>query len=180
MFLLPDDLREKLKEPIGRLVDESTLIRLVKNKSYLVTIGDRVTYTVLSHGIIPCLAIVDFTLERQPSPPAMKQKIQQFSKNIIKVKNPPAMITLDLWNSIRFFYEQIEKNNPLLIEVEGEEDLASLAAIYLAPPDVTIIYGLPNKGVLIVEPSQKNKKKAEEVLTIMRDAYGNRDSIKKC
>ncbi|MEM4258341.1 MAG: DUF359 domain-containing protein [Candidatus Thermoplasmatota archaeon] len=180
MYFLPDALRDKLKEPIGCLVDEPTLISRVKNTPYLVSIGDKVTYTVLSYDIQPCLAIVDFILERQPYPAAMKMKIQTFTNNHIKVKNPAGMITEELWNAIDSFYLTMKTGKPLLIEVDGEEDLASLAAIYLAPRDVTIIYGLPNKGVLIVTPSKINKKKVEDVLKIMRDAYGNRDSIKKC
>jgi GTP-dependent dephospho-CoA kinase len=180
MFFLPQKLRDKLKEPIGTLVDEPGLIKLLKNKKYIVSIGDRVTFTLLNHGIQPSIAIVDFILERKTYPPEMKQKIQGFGKKHIKIVNPPGFITEQLWKTIQSSYENLHKNESVLIEIEGEEDLTSLPAIFLAPRDVTIIYGLPNKGVLVVQPTSAYKKKVEEVLDIMRDAYGNRDPIKKC
>jgi uncharacterized protein (UPF0218 family) len=37
----------------------------------------------------------------------------------------------------------------------------------LAPPDVTIIYGLPNKGVVVVKASDENKQKVKEILDEM-------------
>ena len=63
-------------------------------------------------------------------------------------------------------YENLEIGS-LRIEIEGEEDLASLAAIYLAPSDVTIIYGLPDKGALVVKPTRENKKFVKEILDKM-------------
>jgi uncharacterized protein (UPF0218 family) len=59
------------------------------------------------------------------------------------------------------------KQGPVCIEVDGEEDLASLAAISLAPGGVTVIYGLPNKGVVVVDATTANKKKVKEVLDRM-------------
>ena len=58
-------------------------------------------------------------------------------------------------------------DGPYCIEVEGEEDLAALAAIYLAPPDVTIIYGLPNKGVVVVKATEAHKAQVKEILDKM-------------
>jgi uncharacterized protein (UPF0218 family) len=96
----------------------------------------------------------------------MKEKIHQFGKRHIKVKNPPATISDDLWNTIASCYESLEKG-PICLEIEGEEDLAALPAIYLAPGDVTIIYGLPNRGVVVVKPTESNKKKVKEILDKM-------------
>jgi len=87
-------------------------------------------------------------------------------KKSVVVKNPAATITDDLWNVIKLAFEDLEKNS-LRIEVEGEEDLASLAAIYMAPGDVTIIYGLPDKGVLVVKANKENKNKVKKILDKM-------------
>jgi hypothetical protein len=92
--------------------------------------------------------------------------IKSFGKKSIVVKNPPAAISDDLWNIIKMAFENLE-NGPLRIEIEGEEDLASLAVIYMAPPDVTIIYGLLDKGVLVVKPTSKNKRLVKEILDKM-------------
>ena len=53
------------------------------------------------------------------------------------------------------------------IEIEGEEDLASLAAIFLAPSNVTVIYGLPDKGVLVVNPDSDIKRRVKEIIDKM-------------
>ncbi|HWR27010.1 MAG TPA: DUF359 domain-containing protein, partial [Candidatus Thermoplasmatota archaeon] len=144
MYVLPEDLKDTLKGYIGQLVDEPDLIKLLKKEKSVVTIGDKVTYTVLKHGFTPLLCIVDFILERKPYPSEMKTLIQGYGRVHLKIKNPPGTITDELWDAIQTVYKNPQKS-PVCIEVDGEEDLASLAAIYLAPQGVTVIYGLPNR-----------------------------------
>jgi hypothetical protein len=166
MRVLPDNLRDLLKEPIGQLVDEKQLLKLLKNEKYIVSIGDLVTYTLLKHEIEPVFCIVDFKTRRGVCSSEIIEVIKSFGKKSIVVQNPPATISDDLWNVIEMAYENLEMG-PLRIEIDGEEDLASLAAIYLAPSDVTIIYGLPDKGVLVVKPTRENKKFVKEVIDKM-------------
>ena len=166
MRVLPDNLRDLLKEPIGQLVDEKQLLKLLKNAKYIVSVGDLVTYTLLKHEIEPVFCIVDFKTRRGVCSSEIIEVIKSFGKKSIVVQNPPATISDDLWNVIEMAYENLEMGS-LRIEIEGEEDLASLAAIYLAPSDVTIIYGLPDKGVLVVKPTRENKKFVKEVLDKM-------------
>lgn len=166
MYVLPDDLKDTLKGHIGQLVDEPTLLKLLKNEKHIVSVGDRVTYTLLKHGFSPVLCIVDFILERKSYPSEMKACIQSFGKVHLKIQNPPGTITDELWDAIKAFFEN-PQTSPVCIEVEGEEDLASLAAIYLAPPGVTVIYGLPNKGVVVVQSTTAHKQKVKEVLDRM-------------
>ena len=166
MYVLPDDLKDTLKQYIGQLVDEPTLLKLLKKEKSIVTVGDRVTYTVLKHGFTPLLCIVDFILERKQYPEEMKKLIQMFGLVHLKIKNPPGTITDELWDAIQTVYQN-PQNRPICIEVEGEEDLASLAAIYLAPRGVTVIYGLPNKGVVVVKTTEAHKQKVKEVLDRM-------------
>jgi uncharacterized protein (UPF0218 family) len=166
MYVLPAELREQLQQPIGHLVDESGLVHLVAHEKYVVSVGDRVTYTLLRHGITPILGIIDFILERKPYPEEMKEVLSRFGRIRLHVKNPVGMITDDLWEAIESVYQHL-KSGPYCIEVDGEEDLASLAAIYLAPGGVTVIYGLPNKGVVVVEATRSHKQKVKEVLDKM-------------
>ena len=166
MYVLPDDLKDTLKGYIGLLVDESRLLRLLKKEKYIVTIGDKVTYTVLKNGFTPVLCVVDFLLERKSYPTEMRTYIQGFKALHLKIQNPQGTITDELWNAIQTAFQNLEKK-PVCIEVEGEEDLASLAAIYLAPRCVTVIYGLPNRGVVVVKSTTAHKKKVKEVLDRM-------------
>jgi GTP-dependent dephospho-CoA kinase len=166
MYVLPDGLKDTLKGYIGQLVDEPTLLKLLKKEKSIVSVGDKVTYTLLKHGITPVLCIVDFLLERKSYPAEMKTLIHGFGKTHLYIKNPPGTITDELWNAIKTVFSHLE-NGPVCIEVEGEEDLASLAAISLAPGGVTVIYGLPNKGVVVVKATTAHKQKVKEVLDQM-------------
>ena len=166
MRVLPENLRKILNEPIGQLLNEKRLIELLRNEKNIVSIGDQVTYTLLNHEIAPIFCIVDYKTRRGPCPAEVKELIKSFGNKTFTVKNPAGCISDELWNVIKFAFENL-KIGKIRIEVEGEEDLASLAAIYLAPPDVTIIYGLPNKGVLVVKPTEDIKKKVKEILDKM-------------
>ena len=166
MYKLPENLRDLLKEPIGKVVDEKQLVELLKNEKKIVSIGDEVTYTLLKHDIKPLFCIVDYKTRRGKISELKMNKIKSFGKKSIVVNNPARTITDDLWNIIKYSFENKGKT-PIRIEIIGEEDLASLAVINMAPRDVTIIYGLPDKGVLVVKPTDKNKEKVREVLEKM-------------
>ena len=165
MYVLPDNLRNILKEPFGTLVDEDELIELLKGEGNVVSIGDQVTYTLLKHDIEPFFCIVDYHTRRGQCADEMIEILKEFGKKTINVKNPAKTITDELWNIIKIAFE--DNTQSLKIVVEGEEDLASLAAIYMAPVDVTIIYGLPDKGVLVVKPTNEIKDKVKEILDKM-------------
>jgi uncharacterized protein (UPF0218 family) len=166
MYVLPERLKDTLKGHIGQLVDESSLLRLLKKEKFIVSVGDKVTYTLLKHGFSPVLCIVDFMLERKQYSSEMRTLIQKYGKTHLRIRNPPGTITDELWNAIQSVFSHLE-DGPVCIEVDGEEDLASLAAIYLAPGGVTVIYGLPNKGVVVVKATMAHKRKVKEVLDQM-------------
>ncbi|MDH7516942.1 MAG: DUF359 domain-containing protein [Candidatus Thermoplasmatota archaeon] len=168
MRLLPDKLRDKLKEPIGRFfVDEKELIGFLKNEKYIVSVGDQVTYTLLKNNISPIFCVVDFKIKRNLYSSDFKKLIKSFGKKMVRVKNRQGEISDELWEAIKTAYNVLEEGSQR-IEVIGEEDMASLAAIFLAPrSDVTIIYGLPDKGVVVVKATDENKLKVKEVLDEM-------------
>ena len=166
MRVLPDYLRDKLRKPLGLLVDEDELLRLLKKEICIVSIGDHVTYTILKHNVKPVFCVVDFKIKRDFCSDDVKNMIQSFGGKKIRVKNPPGCISDDLWDAIKTAYKNL-KNGSIRIEVEGEEDLAALAAIYLGPRDATVIYGLPNKGVVVVKSNEENKKRVKEILDEM-------------
>lgn len=166
MAVLPEKLRDLLKTPVGTLVDEKGLIKLLKDEKSIISIGDQVTYTLLKNDIEPSFCVVDFKIKRGKCPKEIIETLKSFGKKSIVVENPPGTISEDLLKTIKLAIENL-KVGSLRIEVIGEEDLASLPAIFYAPPDATIIYGLPNKGVLVVKPTKDMKKKVKEVLDEM-------------
>ena len=165
MRVLPENMRGLLKEPIGILVDEKQLLKLLKEEKKIVSIGDQVTYTLLKNDIEPFFCIVDYHTRRGRCSEDILKVLKAYGKKTINIDNPAGTITDDLWAVIRLAFE--DNAQSLKIAVNGEEDLASLAAIYMAPLDVTIIYGLPDKGVLVVKPTKENKDKVKQILDKM-------------
>ena len=167
MHFLPDELRDLLKSPIGDLVDEKQLLKKISHEDLIVTVGDQVTYTLIKNRIKPIFCIVDYRTRRGEFPYEFIKLIKSYGDEVIKVENPQGYITDELWDAIDKAFNNASKNIFTRIEVDGEEDLASLAVIFIAPEDVTIIYGLPDKGVLVVKPTNDNKQKVKEVLEKM-------------
>jgi uncharacterized protein (UPF0218 family) len=167
VYRMPGDLRNILNQPIGKLLSGEALLKEVRQCPHVVSIGDQVTYTLLHHKVLPRIAIVDFIIKRSEYPEEMRKTIQSFGSQVIQVSNPPGCITKELMDALREAFAQELSSLSLRIEVDGEEDLASLAAILLAPNDVTIIYGLPDKGVIVVPATEDNKERVRAVLAKM-------------
>ena len=166
MHVLPEKLRDLLKTPVGKLVNEKELLELIQDEKYIISIGDLVTYTLLKHDIEPSFCVIDFKTRRGQCSKDIIDLLKSFGKRSIVVKNPPGILSDDLWSVIKLAIDSL-KIGSLRIEVEGEEDLASLPAIFFAPSDAIIIYGLPNKGVLVVRPTKEMKQKVKDVLDKM-------------
>jgi len=151
MYKIPEEKQEELRKPLGKIVKEIE----EKINGKIVSVGDMVTIYLIKKGFKPNIAIVDYKIERK----GHNEKFEYPFK--IKVKNPPGMITRELWNAVATAYAE---NKNTLIEVDGEEDLAALPAIYLAPENTTVIYGLRNKGMVVVKVGSEERKKVKEFL----------------
>jgi uncharacterized protein (UPF0218 family) len=80
------------------------------------------------------------------------------------VRNPSWEITVDLWRAIG---EAFKTGDRVLIEVQGEEDLAALACIAMAPDGSAVLYGLPDRGVVVVKASARARGQALDILRRM-------------
>jgi uncharacterized protein (UPF0218 family) len=166
-WILTEKLRVELKKPLGPLFIENEFLDFIKNDKYIISIGDLVTYTILINNIKPQFCIVDYKTKRKSCSKDIINVIKEYGDKIINVRNPPGCITEELWVSISESYKSIGLKN-IRIEVDGEEDLATLPAIALAPKrDVTIIYGLPDKGVVVVKTIEENIIKAKNIINEM-------------
>ncbi|UCG69841.1 MAG: DUF359 domain-containing protein [Thermoplasmata archaeon] len=161
---LPEGLRDELKTPLGEVVDEDMLDAILKNVDIIVTVGDKCTLTLYKKGIVPDISVVDFKIQRDDVE-NLKAQIQEFGKIVINVDNPPGMLTRELWNAVKSAYET---EDTVRIEVEGEEDLAALPCVWLAPKNTAVIYGLPNIGLVVVLDEKEAKMKVKDVLKKMK------------
>ena len=95
--------------------------------------------------------------------------------NRLRARNPPAMITLELWEAIQNAFFMIGTGGRVGIEVEGEEDLAAIPAIIMAPEGARVLYGMPGKGMVVVTVDSGARKKAQALLGLMERREGWKD-----
>jgi hypothetical protein len=150
---LPDDLREELGRPIGKIVSAWSLRKHIDGSSRVISVGDVVTITLLQMKYEPDVAVFDYKTQRMEDYKA-KERIAKMSGRLVKVENPPAKITRALWKAVR---EAVNAKERVKIEVSGEEDLASLVAIALAPEGAHVIYGIPKRGLMVVEVNTETR-----------------------
>jgi hypothetical protein len=146
-LVLPDDLRGELAKPIGRFVSAWALRKHLEGARRVITVGDVVTITLLQMGMVPDVAVFDYKTQRSEEY-ASKERIERMEGRLVKVENPPARITRALWKAVK---EAVRAEDTVKVEVSGEEDLAALVAIVNAPEGAQVIYGIPNKGLMVVK-----------------------------
>jgi hypothetical protein len=140
MLSLPEENRRLFEEPFGELHSsiEEILPKLLNQTVYAV--GDVVTCNLHKHGITPSIAIVDGYTMRSPC-----SRLPAIRGECIRVKNPAGTLTDELERALR----HAVINPPVTILVEGEEDLAVIPLVLVAPIGAIILYGQPKKGVVL-------------------------------
>ena len=135
------------------------------NVEYIITVGDICTIKINEQVRMPDLSIIDFKTKRD-SPLSAEQRsiMDQIGEKIVNVNNNAGTISDELWNAIKV---AISDNVKTRIVVEGEEDLATLVAISLADLGAKVIYGMPDKGMVVVDVNQQTKERANNFLEKM-------------
>ncbi len=142
-LVVPQEFREIFSRVPDVLVTKESQLEFLAGKM-LITVGDVVTATALKYKMVPKLSIVDYKTKREEILPQLPNKWERS----MRIKNPAGSITVELWNSIE---TALKSKGNTLIEVEGEEDLASIPSILLAPDGAIVIYGVPDKGIAVYE-----------------------------
>ncbi|MDR0912730.1 MAG: DUF359 domain-containing protein [Methanobrevibacter sp.] len=162
MYLLTKELRQLLKSPVGKLYPEfDTAIPEISSFEFVISVGDVTTLNLIKNDLIPDLAIVDNFIQRDPHSETFNH-----TENVFYVENPPGTITTLLWETIDEAIRLSIEGNKQLIVVKGEEDLAVLPCIVMAPDDSIVLYGQPNEG-LVIAKTLENKEKAQNFMDMM-------------
>jgi len=161
VYRLPEVLRPKLAEPMGRLFtgEEAAgpdFARLVKEAPMVVTVGDRVTETIASLGRTPEVQVVD-GMERRMQRALPKVEYAR----LLKVKNPAGTLTLGAIGAMRAAFLGMK---PVRVLVRGEEDLMAILAIAMAPVSAVVFYGQPGVGVVVVKANAVAKSRNRPIL----------------
>jgi len=59
--------------------------------------------------------------------------------------------------------DALSAGEPVMIEVDGEEDLAALPAIVAAPDGASVVYGQPGEGMVRVAVTPESRAEAREL-----------------
>ena len=163
MYRLKSEMAKELKDTDNRIYEDAP--DELNDAKYIVTVGDICTIKINEQLRMPNLSIIDFKTKRHKALSLEQKKIMEtIGDRTVNVSNDAGTISDELWNAIEI---AISDNIRTRIVVQGEEDLATLAAISLADMGAKIIYGMPDKGMVVVDVDQYSKKKANHLLERM-------------
>ena len=156
-------MAEELRETESRICQTSPDSLL--DSDYIATIGDICTLKIFDEIREPELCIIDMKTKRDtPLDVTQKDKMEKIGKRRINVDNKAGTISKELWASID---EAIKTHINTKIVVNGEEDLATLAVISMVKIGAKVIYGMPDKGMVVVDVNQQEKMRADSFLKRM-------------
>ncbi len=164
-YVLTPELRRKLKRPLGQLfpavdVRGEDFLATVAGASMVVTVGDRVTETLQgTMGKSPDVFVVD-GMERRVA----REVPRVAHGSTIRAKNPAGSITKAARSAIR---RAFAGEKPVMVLIDGEEDLLTIPAVIDAPLGAVVFYGQPLEGVVAIKVDEKSKASARDVLQKM-------------
>ena len=166
-LVLPIEMREELRVPLGEVVVGEELAQAVSDFHPVVAVGDVCTRILLDTDVPPDIAVVDFKSKREPED-ALRSRLSGW--RTLRVKNPAGTISVELWNVVSEAFKSKER---VTIEVVGEEDLAALPCIIHAPDGAVVVYGLPDRGAVVVPVTEAKKEQIWQIIERMAGNYGD-------
>ncbi|ADI73481.1 Protein of unknown function DUF359 [Methanohalobium evestigatum Z-7303] len=178
-IILPEKFRPTLRKYFGELflgTGNDTIKKMeqqLKNSTKLISVGDVTTFHLIESGIIPDVYLIDNRTNRKPTPDRV-DKNHRFTQ--VTVDNPSGTITEDLVNNIE---NAVLSDKNVRIFVNGEEDLAALPAILLAPINSIVLYGQPGEGVVLVEITESKKEEIRDLMNNIIEFQNTNNSLNK-
>jgi len=166
LLFLPENLRNELKIPLGKLILDSSsekenYIRSVYSEKVVITVGDATSELLIKLGLIPLLHIIDGQEKRMKRSPPLADSIN----TELTVKNNPGEISPESFDLIKNIFEQ---KPPIRLLVDGEEDLLVLPVCLFAPENSVVMYGQPNEGLVIAEITDELRDKVQKIVNQMK------------
>lgn len=136
----------------------------------MITVGDAVSYGAIKNGLHPDIIVYDLIEKRMPVSEKVKKVLNNFKGKKFVAKNPPGNITKDLWSSVK---KSLKVKGKVKIVVKGEEDLTVLPFILESQVNTTILYGLRDRGMVIVKVNKKLKDECKKLIKCMKRAHSS-------
>ncbi len=166
-YILTPELRTKLKDPFGDLIQGTHQETMAKMKKMvekekppkIISVGDIVSRNLHKNSIHPQLTIIDNISLREPM-----TKESAVEKTVC-VNNPHGTITQEAIVAVK---EALESDEHTHIVVDGEEDLLTIIAVLYAPENAFVVYGQPHSGIVVVKVTSEKKAQTREFLNAMK------------
>jgi len=162
-IVVPDHIRKLLKKPLGLLIPgppgatRSEVEKIVGRRTgKLVAVGDAVAKELLAIGARPDVCIVDGRIERRPV-----ERIEVQGAKELVCRNRPGTISAEAYRAVR---DSLSMNCPVVLRVEGEEDLLGLVVMVEAPTGTLMLYGQPRAGVVVVQIDEEAKMRGRSLI----------------
>jgi len=157
MVRLTEDLKAILKKPLGKTGALEQILPLAKGKK-IIAVGDQVVFALLSKGIKPHVAVFDFRTMRMDVGSGVRERIEKEYPSPQRIANEPGTISDAL-----FMLAPVLMSEGGALFIEGEEDLAAFPFILFLDKKSVVLYGQPEKGVVLVEEKGEGKKLVKRI-----------------
>ena len=170
---MPSKLDDELKKPMGELFQgpeeeptvamRAALQSIPKETPCIVAVGDVTVAALLECGWVPDVGVIDGMTKRQKWDGELDPS--SFVGHL-NCESPPGQLTPDLLESIDLALEFAfsEDGGPVLLEVDGEEDLSPIYIHLLAPIGTAVLYGQPSQGVVLRITDTETKVRSRLIL----------------
>lgn len=159
---LPAAERAAFKEPLGKLYETPEPL-LSAATGPVLAVGDVVLAHLGRADYTPAVAVVDGRTERGALADWVREN-QPPAATVLEVENPAGTITAELVEAVE---SAIADPESVRIVIEGEEDLAVLPVVLLAPADATVVYGQPGDGMVAVPVDGETRSNVRSLLARM-------------
>ena len=158
-WAVPKSLRPTLAKKYGPVYAGAEADREIRALGVFATCGDRVTQRAIELGHLPFVGLVDYKTRRdEPIAPDAFEVLAR--RRRVRVKNPAGVLTERLRTAVK----ELVRAGGGLIEVDGEEDLGSLALVESMPAGATVIYGIPGEGASFVRVDAVSKEHVRHLI----------------
>lgn len=170
-LVLPENLRKEFKKPLGTLLrhsgkrSASRILAKIRDagqasmtSSYVVTVGDVTTKLFNDLSLNQNISVIDFKVARQNKYSSVLELGFSGEEKIVNINNPAGNITSELFSATKVLFDSNKER--IILKINGEEDLAVLPLILVAPLNSVIYYGQPDLGLIKVDVSEAIKVKA--------------------
>ncbi|MEC8143249.1 MAG: DUF359 domain-containing protein, partial [Candidatus Thermoplasmatota archaeon] len=167
---MPAVLDDEFKTPMGDLFEgpeeapevalSAMLEALPENHGTLVAVGDVTVKGLMDMGVLPDIAFIDGQTKREALDASLLVRGDAYAQQR-SVVNPPGQLTPELLDVVRWALEQ---DQSVLVEVDGEEDLAPMFVLATAPLGTIVVYGQPRQGVVMRILDMEAKHRARNLL----------------